>query len=282
MKAKMKETMAIPTIVLIGCAVVAVWVLMGVFASDRPSPGQFGDMFGAVNALFTGLAFAGLIYTIILQREELGLQRKELRLTRRELNGQKKEFAAQNSTMALQRFESSFFSILRVHHQIIDAMDLNIEAQKQAKSRDCFNYFYRNLRNEFSKRKPQTGKSGEQGDVANIDECYESFYKERQHEVGHYFRNLYHLINFIDKSDVQGGGFDAKKRYTNLVRAQLSSYELTMIFYNCLSKYGREKFKPLVEQYGLLKNMEKSLLVSSEHEACYAKSAFGERSPETT
>lgn len=35
--------------------------------------GTFGDQFGAVNALFSGLAFAGLIYTIILQRKDLKL-----------------------------------------------------------------------------------------------------------------------------------------------------------------------------------------------------------------
>jgi G3E family GTPase len=33
--------------------------------------GQFGDLFGAVNAFFTGLAFAGVIFTIFLQRREL-------------------------------------------------------------------------------------------------------------------------------------------------------------------------------------------------------------------
>lgn len=47
--------------------------------------GQFGDMFGGLNALFSGLAFLGVIYAIFLQREELGLQRKELELTREEL-----------------------------------------------------------------------------------------------------------------------------------------------------------------------------------------------------
>lgn len=47
--------------------------------------GQLGDIFGGVNALFTGLAFAGVIYTILLQRRELELQRKELELTRGEL-----------------------------------------------------------------------------------------------------------------------------------------------------------------------------------------------------
>lgn len=47
---------------------------------------NFGDMFGGVNALFSGFAFLGVIYAIILQREELKLQRKELELTRKELN----------------------------------------------------------------------------------------------------------------------------------------------------------------------------------------------------
>lgn len=50
-----------------------------------PEMGQFGDMFGAVNTLFSGLAFAGIIYTILLQRNELSLQRKELEDTRAEL-----------------------------------------------------------------------------------------------------------------------------------------------------------------------------------------------------
>lgn len=36
--------------------------------------GQFGDMFGSVNALFSGLAFAGIIYTINLQRLQIRIQ----------------------------------------------------------------------------------------------------------------------------------------------------------------------------------------------------------------
>ena len=44
--------------------------------------GTFGDMFGAVNALFSGLAFAGLIATLLYQKEELKLQREELAQTR--------------------------------------------------------------------------------------------------------------------------------------------------------------------------------------------------------
>ena len=47
--------------------------------------GTFGDSFGSINSLFSALAFAGIIYTIILQHNELKLQRQELEQTRNEL-----------------------------------------------------------------------------------------------------------------------------------------------------------------------------------------------------
>ena len=53
--------------------------------SNWQERGTFGDAFGALNTLFSGLAFVGIIYTIFLQRKELALQRKELELTRQEL-----------------------------------------------------------------------------------------------------------------------------------------------------------------------------------------------------
>ncbi len=63
-----------------GLALAAYWAL-----PDWQTRGQFGDVFGAVNALFSGLAFAGVIFAILLQREDLELQREELALTRQEL-----------------------------------------------------------------------------------------------------------------------------------------------------------------------------------------------------
>ena len=54
------------------------WYFVSKFAGDEAKQGQFGDMFGAVNALFTALAFAGLIYTVLLQRDQLALQQKEI------------------------------------------------------------------------------------------------------------------------------------------------------------------------------------------------------------
>ena len=54
------------------------WFLIWEFETNPTSRGQFGDMFGAVNALFSGLAFAGVVVAIFMQREDLNLQREEM------------------------------------------------------------------------------------------------------------------------------------------------------------------------------------------------------------
>jgi hypothetical protein len=46
--------------------------------SEMSERGQFGDAFGSVNALFTGLALVGLVYTAVLQQGQLNEQRKEI------------------------------------------------------------------------------------------------------------------------------------------------------------------------------------------------------------
>ncbi len=78
------------SLILWGAVVVVICLVYGftitILSYKWEEKGQFGDTFGAINALFSGLAFAGIIYTIQLQRKELGLQRKELRHTREELS----------------------------------------------------------------------------------------------------------------------------------------------------------------------------------------------------
>jgi hypothetical protein len=92
------------SLILISLAVTIIQVVVGYLVylllpnwNDRAS---FGDMFGAVSTLFSGLAFAGVIYAIFLQRRELELQRYELEMTREELRrtaeAQEKSEAALN------------------------------------------------------------------------------------------------------------------------------------------------------------------------------------------
>jgi len=60
--------------------------------------GHFGDSFGILTALFSGLAFSGMAITMLLQKEELGLQRIELQENRIEF---KKSADAQQQIVLL-------------------------------------------------------------------------------------------------------------------------------------------------------------------------------------
>lgn len=77
------------TFFLLLLGILIIWIISGgailITFKDWHTQGQFGDMFGAINSLFSGFAFAGIIYTILLQKKELFQQRIELIETRKEL-----------------------------------------------------------------------------------------------------------------------------------------------------------------------------------------------------
>jgi uncharacterized membrane protein len=72
------------------------------------------------------------------------------------------------------------------------------------------------------------------------------------YELGVYYRLVYHLFTFIDLADLP---FEERTRLANFARAQFSSYELSILFYNGLWGEGRGTFKPLAEKYGIFKHL---------------------------
>lgn len=85
----MKNKSKINVLIILIMLVIAVWAISGVliikFLTTWTDRGTFGDLFGAVNALFSGLAFAVLIYTIVLHRDEMKENRKEILLNKKNL-----------------------------------------------------------------------------------------------------------------------------------------------------------------------------------------------------
>jgi hypothetical protein len=228
--------------------------------------------FDRLNTLFSGLAFWGVVFAILLQKSELELQRRELRFTRSEVRGQKEQLQTQNITMKQQRFENTFFSLLGLLNSIVDSLEVaqvilpGRPTPSALNGRRCFSKFYSELRDCYANEKK------EKIDWDLLSLCvssYERFVISRQSYVGHYFRTLYNIVKFIDTSAVED-----KQIYINLLRAQLSSIELNLLFYNCLSDYGNLKFKPLVERYGLLENMRRSDLIDQQHAKLYKETAF--------
>lgn len=249
----------------------AAWVLTWVFI-DENQRGAFGDMFGSVNALFSGLALGGIIFTILLQRKELGLQRDELKETR-------KEFAIQNSTLKAQRFENTFFNMLSLHSQIVNDLDFTWN-RLEIRGKDFFSKKFTNLQSLLAKEE-------------DLNAAYLTFYGHNKTDLGHYFRNLYRIIKIVDQTqfvssselsvilkriptleELQKANYKERYKYTSIVRAQLSDFELLTLFFNCLSEYGEEKFKPLVEEYALLKNLPEHQMITNDRRKMYLPGAY--------
>jgi hypothetical protein len=104
--------------------------------------GAYGDAFGALNTLFAGLAFSGIIVSIFLQS-------KELTETRNELRGQKNQ-------LRRQVFENTLFQILRSLNEAVDSTYYKTQSfggnplkvtSTQHEGRECINYLSNILKN---------------------------------------------------------------------------------------------------------------------------------------
>lgn len=100
----------------------------------------------------------------------------------------------------------------------------------------------------------------------------QSFLDDHVGSVGHYFRNLYQILKYVDgmghtsfsspnKSTI---GMEIRRAvrlyrtqrdYANILRAQLSSSEVACLFLNCLSDQG-SGLKYYVEKYSMLKTID--------------------------
>ena len=123
----------------LAAGVLLFWLLAPVLVSmalpDWPARGQFGDVFGVVNALFSGLAFAGLFWALQLQQEQLSLQREELKLQREEMAASRKELSRQvEAQHALFRASAAQITVASVQAKI-EALKLDAE-QRNPGSRD--------------------------------------------------------------------------------------------------------------------------------------------------
>lgn len=74
--------------------------------------------------------------------------------------------------------------------------------------------------------------------------------------LSHYYRHLFQSIKFVDEIKYIDQG--EKEKYIKDLRAQLSSHEQLLLYYNSISKFGRDWNDPnnnLIAKYKLIKNI---------------------------
>lgn len=228
------------------------------------------NTFEIIGVLFSGFGVVGVTTAVVLQKRELTIQRKELSLQRNELSLQRealehtaKEFSIQNDTLNLQRFESTVFQMISLHHEIIDKLiiieeaglspkEMVIEIQNTGKAsgkkqirhekRDGFDYLKSKLIQELKQSEFPLLKGVEQyeirGDLRKElntlleNTCY-AFFSEHGKSIGHYMRNLTQLFKIINESDFD---YDTRQFYFDIVTSQLSNSELLILRYYMITE----------------------------------------------
>ena len=240
--------------------------------SNASIRGLFGDKFGAVNSLFSGLAFAAIIFTIFLQMRELSLQREEVQKNRQQV-------AEQNKLLSRQRFETTFFNLLELQSNMTAKLDMLsatgwkahsafqaalLEADsdfciykalgklpremviriRDAREVDESQYPELNVADistltEAIQKVPRAFETFLDNDIemhrAKIKAAYEKTAAAHLENFSHYFRCLYNMLRFVhDHLELDAS---EKKRYASILRSQLSDAELICLFYNSLMPY---------------------------------------------
>lgn len=157
--------------------------------------------------------------------------------------------------------------MVMLHHEIIRDMDLD-GARGRTTGRDCFRVFHKRLRRIHERTVAATP-------LQRAIRAYDTFDRAHRPEVGHYFRNFYRVLKYVHETTLIDA--ENKASYTGVLRAQLSSHELVLLFYGTLHSVG-EELKPLVEQYFIFDNLEFNRLYDPASEVpLYAESAYGQQ-----
>jgi len=87
-------------------------------------------------------------------------------------------------------------------------------------------------------------------------------YDGQQARLGHYFRHLFQTVNYINDQPTHLFNYRAKYNYVKTLRAQLSTHEQAILFFNSLTELGApwemnntEDNSKLVTKYNLIKNL---------------------------
>src|SRR5208283_189972 len=125
-------------------------------------------------------------------------QKQQLKRQEAELDKQAEQFRMQHESIKLQNFENAFFQLLSQHRQILTEMRHKQAFSKDEEGTECFRLWYEHLKRHYEGQKNRKETTDEKQITIR---AYDTFYQGRQHELGHYFRNLYHIIKFVNQSE---------------------------------------------------------------------------------
>lgn len=240
------------------------WDLPFIAISNHESAaywGQIGDFVGGLlNPVLSFVALMAVLYSVRMQRKELQLARGDARENYRVQIQQRQNFERQN-------FEAVFFRLLEIHARLVNELRVispgSYDAQDAVfQGRDAFEYLGARLRTQAR----TTDEC-----VTHVTQAASSFERFHSNKCAHYFRNFYQILKHVESFGIDPlkmnrrysflfvrqllQQYKAQRIYANILRAQLDTNELRVLFLNCLTTNGAG-LKYYVERYSMLKHFD--------------------------
>lgn len=203
---------------------------------DPAAAGQWGDSFGGFNALVSALSTVAVVSTLIVQGRAIKEQRRD---------------------MHRQRFENSFFELLRLIQEARNEVRFSYSHRFMAAHIQPNNdevvgaKVFRSAYREMAWGLRELRDSKKQFSEVTLSALYRTRVHARyESSLGTYYRLVYSLLDRIEADE------NLTKRekddYGNLVRGQFTAPEAAIAGFNALTKESKD-FRRLVVRFRLLK-----------------------------
>lgn len=268
---------------IIGMALILIFALnrafndgSGILNANLAS--NFGDFIGGlVGPIFslTGIFF--LYETIMLQKETFAIQQLEnrffelIRYHRENVFQMEHKIPSEVDKTAngsrvfiemKKQFEELFDLVVQKSHPFLKDTKFESELEKHNINIAYLIFYFgvgvgtmTTLRNQL-KKYPEKLIDTLLSDLRKRKSKYGAtvYFGGHQIRLAHYFRHLFHTVKFIN--DNKSISFTQKFEYIQILRAQLSIYEIAILFFHSLSDLGEpwEKRK-YVSNYALIRNL---------------------------
>lgn len=236
-----------------------VWYLQGRSpVTEYAEIGVFGDMYGALNTLFSGLAFSAVVVTLLLQKRQLAVSQLELKMTRDEMTSQSGLFKIQTEVMNQQLFEGTVFQLLGFYKDQSSKI-----LAGATKGRDAWNLFYQTMNAEI--------------DLQNYNGFNYSGYDRAM--------NIYNmqsvispvslalkLLKYIDESTLIPN--EKKQFYVEVLKTNLADAEI--YFMAVISVYDEKfsEYQKYIEKYAVLDGINTECTLPSSVFTDYSMNAY--------
>ena len=253
--------------------------------------GTFGDSAGFFNSIFSAMAFIAVIFTLWYQlkkddKDEHRAMINQFRDHCFTLMTMLSEIVAQlkitrDSSETVSFSYSGSLATLYQKSNVPQGENATGESQSAPKpkieitGRACFKYIYDEAPAGQNIKQWIAINVGNQPNSAFTEENYKSLRKIMGHNFDHYFRTLYRILLFI--RDYELTGVDEKEQANirehcaDMLRAQLSTFEMAMMYYNALFPAFRNTSKRLYEEFCIFDNLDPLILCNDREVNYYQK-----------